>query len=52
MVRPRKPAQAKAITLRSGKSWMSDRTKNVLIIVVVACLALVVVNLWIGIGPD
>jgi hypothetical protein len=31
---------------------MSDRTKNVLIIVVVACLALVVVNLWIGIGPD
>ena len=52
MVRPRKPAQAKAITLRSGKSWMSDRNKNVLIIVVVACLALVVVNLWIGIGPD
>ena len=52
MVRPRKPAQAKAITLRSGKSWMSDRTKNVLIIVVVACLAHVVVNLWIGISPD
>ena len=52
MVRPRKPAQAKAITLRSGKSWMCDRTKNVLIIVVVACLALVVVNLWIGISPD
>jgi hypothetical protein len=52
MVRPRKPAQAKAITLRLGKSWMSGRTKNVLIIVVVACLALVVVNLWVGIGPD
>jgi hypothetical protein len=29
-----------------------NRTKNVLIIVVVACLALVVVNLWIGISPD
>ena len=52
MVRPRKPGQAKTITLRLGKSWMSDRTKNVLIIVVVACLALVVVNLWIGIGAD
>ena len=31
---------------------MSDRTKNVLIVVVVVCLALVVANLWIGIGPD
>jgi hypothetical protein len=31
---------------------MSDRTRNVLIIVVVACLAIVVANLWIGIGPD
>ena len=31
---------------------MSDRTKNVLILVVLVCLAIVVVNLWIGIGPD
>jgi hypothetical protein len=31
---------------------MSDRTKNVLIIAVVVCLAIVVANLWIGIGPD
>jgi hypothetical protein len=30
---------------------MSDRTKNVLIIVVVVCLAIVVANLWFGIGP-
>jgi hypothetical protein len=43
---------AKAIILRLGKSWMSDRTKNVLIIVVVVCLAIVVANLWIGISPD
>ena len=31
---------------------MSDQTKIMLIIVVVVCLALVVANLWIGIGPD
>jgi len=31
---------------------MSDRTKYVLIMVVVVCLAIVVANLWIGIGPD
>ena len=31
---------------------MSDRTRNVLIIVVVVCLAIVVANLWTGIGPD
>jgi hypothetical protein len=31
---------------------MSDQTKTMLIIVVVVCLALVVANLWIGIGPD
>ena len=30
---------------------MSDRTKNALIIAVVVCLAIVVTNLWIGIGP-
>ena len=52
MVRPRKPGQAKTITLRLGKSWMSDRTKNVLIIVVMVCLAIVVADLWIGISPD
>jgi hypothetical protein len=38
--------------LRLGKSWMRDRTKNVLIIVVVLCLAIVVADLWIGISPD
>ena len=60
MVRPRKyrgtPKRSyghtKAIILRLGKSWMSDRTKNVLIVVVVVCLAIVVVDLWIGISPD
>ena len=31
---------------------MSDRTKNVLIILVVVCLAIVVADLWIGIRPD
>ena len=31
---------------------MSDRTKNVLIVVVLICLAMVVADLWIGIGPD
>ena len=31
---------------------MSDLTKNVLILVVVVCLAIVVVDLWIGISPD
>jgi len=31
---------------------MSDRTKYVLIMVVVVCLAIVVADLWIGIGPD
>ena len=31
---------------------MSDRTKYVLIMVVVVCLAIVVANLWIGVGPD
>ena len=31
---------------------MSDQTKIMLIIVVMVCLALVVANLWIGIGPD
>ena len=31
---------------------MSDRTKNVLILVVVVCLAIVVANLWIDIGLD
>jgi hypothetical protein len=31
---------------------MSDRTKNVLIIVVLIVLALVATDLWIGIGPD
>ena len=31
---------------------MSDRTKNVLIVVVVVCLGIVVVDLWIGISPD
>ena len=31
---------------------MSDRTKHVAIMVVVFCLALVVADLWIGIGPD
>jgi hypothetical protein len=45
------PARDKAIILRFGKSWMSDQTKNVLIIVVVVCLALVAANVWIGIGP-
>ena len=30
---------------------MSDRTKHVVIMVVVVCLAIVVANLWIGIGP-
>ena len=51
MARPRNTG-AKAIILRLEKSRMSDRTKNVLIIVVVVCLAIVVANLWIGIGPD
>ena len=31
---------------------MSDRTKYVLIMVVVVCLAIVVADLWIGVGPD
>jgi hypothetical protein len=31
---------------------MSDRTKYVLILVVVVCLAIVVADLWIGVGPD
>ena len=31
---------------------MSDRTKHVMIMVVVVCLAIVVADLWIGIGPD
>jgi hypothetical protein len=53
MARPRKHRRAaKAIILRLGKSWMSDRTKNALIIVVVVCLAIVVAELWIGISPD
>jgi len=53
MARPRKYRRAaKAIILRLGKSWMSDRTKNVLILVVVVCLAIVVADLWIGISPD
>jgi len=46
------PARAKAVILRLGKSWMSDRTKNVLILVVVVCLAIVVADLRIGISPD
>jgi hypothetical protein len=52
MARLRKYRRAKAIILRLGKSWISDRTKNVLIIVVVVCLAIVVADLWIGISPD
>jgi hypothetical protein len=52
MARPRKHRRAaKAIILRLGKSWMSDRTKNAPIVVVV-CLAIVVADLWIGISPD
>ena len=31
---------------------MSDRTKYVLIMVVAVCLAIVVADLWIGVGPD
>jgi hypothetical protein len=46
------PARAKAVILRLGKSWMSDRTINVLILVVVVCLAIVMADLWIGISPD
>jgi hypothetical protein len=46
------PARAKAVILRLGKSWMSDRTKNVLIFLMVVCLAIVVANLPIGISPD
>ena len=30
---------------------MSDRTKHVMIMVVVVCLAIVVADLWIGVGP-
>jgi len=53
MARPWKYRRAtKAIILRLGKSWVSDRTKNVLIIVVVVCLAIVVADFWIGISPD
>ena len=31
---------------------MSNRTTNVLIIVVLVCLAIVVIDIWIAISPD
>jgi hypothetical protein len=52
MARPRNTGARQSDHTPLGESWMSDRTKNVLILVVVVCLTIVVANLWVGIGPD